>query len=130
MIPRIGQEVTVRVRNSLATHRHLYAAGVVTEFETFTGKVCAPEKWQDPKRTLNLTTGIRSFPIRSLSLDNVVSIDGKRHEAKKTDMTTKTWTVPGSKGNVYTITEVNGQRSCTCVGYSFRRTCKHVIGGK
>ena len=34
--------------------------------------------------------------------------------------------VLGSKGEKYTITEVNGVRQCTCPGYRFRGQCKHT----
>ena len=38
----------------------------------------------------------------------------------------RTWTVKGSKGDEYKITEVNGNLSCTCSGFRFRGDCKHV----
>lgn len=38
----------------------------------------------------------------------------------------RTWTVKGSKGNEYKITDVNGNLSCTCSGFKFRGDCKHV----
>ena len=34
--------------------------------------------------------------------------------------------VLGSKGDKYTITEVDGVRQCTCSGFKFRGSCKHV----
>lgn len=37
----------------------------------------------------------------------------------------KQWTVQGTKSK-YTVTFMNEQYSCTCPGYGFRRTCKHV----
>jgi hypothetical protein len=37
-----------------------------------------------------------------------------------------TWTVTGSKGDEYKITDVNGNLSCTCSGFRFRGDCKHV----
>jgi hypothetical protein len=38
----------------------------------------------------------------------------------------RTWTVKGSKGDEYKITEVNGNLSCTCSGFRFRGDCRHV----
>jgi len=38
----------------------------------------------------------------------------------------QSWTVEGSKGNKYTVT-LNGENwACTCVGYGWRRKCKHI----
>ena len=39
----------------------------------------------------------------------------------------KTYKVPGSAGNVYTITiSENSKINCTCPGFTFRRSCKHT----
>lgn len=34
--------------------------------------------------------------------------------------------VKGSKGDIYKVTELNGNFSCTCSGFRFRGDCKHV----
>ena len=34
--------------------------------------------------------------------------------------------VQGSQGNVYRVTDVNGNLSCTCSGFRFRGDCRHV----
>jgi hypothetical protein len=38
----------------------------------------------------------------------------------------RNWTVAGSKGNAYTVTENNGVWTCTCSGFKFRGQCRHV----
>ena len=38
----------------------------------------------------------------------------------------RTWTVKGSKGDEYKVTELNGNYSCTCSGFRFRGNCKHI----
>ena len=34
--------------------------------------------------------------------------------------------VIGSKGDVYKVTELNGNYSCSCSGFRFRDNCRHV----
>jgi hypothetical protein len=34
--------------------------------------------------------------------------------------------VRGSKGDIYKVTDVNGNLSCTCSGFRFRGDCKHI----
>ena len=34
--------------------------------------------------------------------------------------------VKGSKGDVYYVTEKDGEYRCTCVGFKYHSTCKHI----
>ena len=38
----------------------------------------------------------------------------------------RSWTVKGSKGDEYRVTELNGNYSCTCSGFKFRGQCRHI----
>jgi hypothetical protein len=38
----------------------------------------------------------------------------------------KTWTVTGSKGSTYTVSDIDGKLSCSCSGFQFRGQCRHV----
>lgn len=38
----------------------------------------------------------------------------------------RTWEVKGSKGDNYTVTELDGKWSCTCSGFTFRGRCRHA----
>ena len=47
-------------------------------------------------------------------------------ELKEPEPEGHVWTVKGSKGDEYKITEVNVNLSCTCSGFRFRGDCRHV----
>jgi hypothetical protein len=38
----------------------------------------------------------------------------------------RTWTVKGSKGDEYKVSESGGNFNCSCSGFRFRGACKHV----
>jgi len=38
----------------------------------------------------------------------------------------RVWTVKGSKGDEYKVTESGGNFNCTCSGFRFRGQCRHV----
>ena len=40
--------------------------------------------------------------------------------------TIKTYKIPGSSGNVYTITISKDSVNCSCPGFTYRRRCKHI----
>lgn len=40
--------------------------------------------------------------------------------------TNRTWSVTGSRGDTYTVSEVQGRLMCTCSGFQFRSRCRHV----
>ena len=39
----------------------------------------------------------------------------------------RSWTVIGSKGSEYTVTEQRGQLSCSCTGFKYHGKCKHAV---
>jgi hypothetical protein len=68
---------------------------------------------------------------------NPIGIDLRGRKFKINDVQYKTtvdeevpegrvWVVKGSKGDEYKVSEVAGNYSCTCSGFKFRGSCKHI----
>ena len=100
--------------------------------KTYTGIVVENAKYDDPS-SFRMATGDHSYPIRIISLDHVVSLvdaTGKaadKVESKKNE--TSVWEVKSDsrKGGSYTVTREGNHFSCTCVGYGFRKSCRHIL---
>lgn len=99
------------------------------------GTVLRSEKWDDPD-SFRMTTG-KSYPVVSVvTLRRIMSmeyLDGGTalvSAAPVIDVLTRV--IKGSvskktgEANEYVVTKANGQYSCTCVGFQFHRTCKHI----
>ena len=121
----VGNTVTVKVRNSLYDVRDRYANGYVgPEFNEYTG-IVVHEKWYGDDK-IGLTTDMKHFPVRVLSRTNIVEVMGAKVDYTPVKSSRETITVKGSKGNTYIVTKENGKATCTCPGFGFRKTCKHV----
>jgi hypothetical protein len=115
----------VKVRNPKYDQRHLYSF-YIPEFQIYEGEQVPTFKWAEPG-TICLTTGDSFFPIRQLHPDFIVSIDEKPVEPRKKVEDTRLFQVAGSKGQTYTVTVGPSGKSCTCTGYGFRKSCKHIL---
>jgi hypothetical protein len=104
--------------------RHLYAAGVVKgEFNYYTGTIMR-EKWFAPDE-IGITTGNPDFPFRRIRRERIVDVNGTKFTPPPKVERTE-FKVTGSKGNTYTVIKEGSRATCTCPGYSFRKTCKHL----
>jgi hypothetical protein len=120
-----GDTVTVKVRNALYHARDRYASGVVgAEFREYTGTV-VHEKWYGDDK-IGLTTDVRGFPVRVLNRANIVEVSGAVVDYTPVKRDREVITVQGSKGNTYTVIKEGSKTSCSCPGFGFRKTCKHV----
>ena len=121
----VGNTVTIKVRNALYDVRHRYAnSWVGPEFTEYTGTV-VHEKWYGDDK-IGLTTDVRHFPVRVLSRHNIVEVMGAKVDYTPIKSARETITVQGSKGNTYIVTKENGKMSCSCPGYSYRKSCRHI----
>jgi len=84
------------------------------------------EKWFEADE-IGITTGIASFPFRRIKRERILEVNGAKVKFTppvKVERIERT--VAGSKGNTYTVIKEGSRATCTCPGYSFRKTCKHL----
>lgn len=73
---------------------------------------------------INGTTGKSKIFSRPLGF----SIKGRTFTVlrKVDDLQSNAVAVSGSKGDVYYVTEEDGDWKCTCTGFKYHGTCKHI----
>lgn len=114
--------VTIKVRNHMYAYRNRYAYPI-SEFLTYTGEVIPNPKYVGSDE-ICLTTDDLHFKFRRIRKCDIV---GTATEGVQTPSKVRAWSVPGSKpGSSYSVRFDGKHWSCDCVGFSFRKTCKHV----
>jgi hypothetical protein len=72
----------------------------------------------------HFTGGWQKFVGRKFKLNSVQF----KTDIRPPEPEGRVWEVKGSKGDVYKVTELRGEWSCTCSGFRFRGDCKHIKG--
>ena len=112
----IGQDITISVRSADRLTPKL--------INTYTGKVLPNPRWVGPD-CICLSTGQTQFPFRVIDLDRIIGSGISNTTKQRSD--TETRIVAGTKpGSSYTVTRNGSHWSCTCVGFGFRKDCKHI----
>jgi hypothetical protein len=107
--------ISVKVRNPLWDRRASYAYPI-SEFNYYTGEVVPNPRWCTDDQFC-LATGDIQFPFRVLDKDDVVGMGRK----KKAESKVRTVNVSN-----YLVTIDDKNSSCTCIGFGYRRDCKHI----
>lgn len=79
-----------------------------------------PENYRFPRRVIRKNEIIEIKRFDSNEIVNFTKVEEK----------TKTFQVKGSKGDTYTVKQEGSRFTCTCTGFGFRRTCKHITSVK
>lgn len=127
--PQIGSVIEVVVKRTIPAPVFVpdwNKTVSLDETMTYTGTVAKPFPWTRPDE-FTMTTNIPYFPVRTIRLGSVVSINGVEGE-KVEETDTRVVTVEGSKGNQYfVVIRNNVAESCSCPAFSFRKQrCKHM----
>lgn len=121
--PTVGSAVTVTIRSK---NDFIFRTSDIDE-QVYEGTVVKNFPWQQPG-TFALTGNV-GIPIRVIELKDVFELktaDGSVVAKETVDNSTQTVEVKGSKGDRYIVTKFGNKYSCTCVGFQFRKTCKHI----
>lgn len=125
-IPSVGSKIRVEVENlsPMLTIPNVFPN--IPKTLVYEGTVVRSHHWNKPN-TFNMTTGDIRFPVRTISMQYVINIEYiERAESDRTSPI-RTYQIPGSKGNVYTVTIDGPRMSCTCPQNQFRKQiCKHI----
>jgi hypothetical protein len=111
----------VVVKNPQYAHADRYRFAV-SEFFTYVGESVALKHVGTD--SIALSTGIADFPVRVIPRAWIVSINGAAYTHTSSHSTRRI--VKGSKGEEYVVT-MGAKPSCTCTGFQFRKTCKHIL---
>jgi hypothetical protein len=106
----IGSSVEIRTKHQ----SYLYGEEGKDIYHTYKGEVVVTPRYVDYP-AVALKTGDPDFPLRIIAAR---LIDG--YSEKEVEGTSHAWNT-----GKYLVTKVNGQLSCTCVGFQYHRRCKH-----
>lgn len=113
---------------SVSTSYYRKGAANISDIAQYTGTIVPNPKWLGDDY-LCMTTGESWFPVRMIKKEYIV--ESSAHiPINKPKQNKNVFSVKGSKDQIYTVMREGAQWSCTCVGFGFRRDCKHVAAAK
>jgi hypothetical protein len=114
------------VRNPMYDKRHIYQFHI-DEFDTFYGEQLPLPSWVE-RDSICISAPHLPSKMRIIPKHQITMMDDKHvNFERQVSDTPKTIKIAGSKGAFYTVTVHGAKKTCTCAGFSFRRSCKHII---
>jgi hypothetical protein len=96
---------------------------------TITGVVEKATKFTPPDFVRIVTDFDSPVRIREIPLNRITNLeyaDGRAATKETVDIDTRTWSVEGSRGSRYTVIRTRSSWTCTCSGFQFRKSCRHI----
>lgn len=107
-----------------------YVIGTATVNKTtITGVVEKATKFTPPNFVRIATDFDSPVRVREIPLERIINIehaDGRVAQKTKIQDDTRTWSVEGSRGSKYVVAQTKNSWSCSCPGFQFRKTCRHI----
>lgn len=131
--PRVGEKIKVEVKHTSNLLPKLYPKA--PKSVVYEGQVLRSEDY-DPPGTIRIT-GEGDMPLRVILINRILKWNGVKTDFKPSKTTIASpkvkepkerfVIVKGSKGNKYKVTiDARGNKTCTCTGFGYRRTCRHI----
>lgn len=119
-IPKVGSQVVVTTQ-----YRNVLLGGPEFLLKRTQGVVIAPDKWVGPDEFM-VATGNPQHPKAVIHASRVKNIDYVSGSGTHVKASTRSFRVTSkTTGKSYIVSAVDGKVSCTCTGFSYRKTCKH-----
>ncbi len=96
---------------------------------TITGVVEKATRFTPPDFVRIITDFDSPVRIREIPLNRITNLeyaDGRMAVQEAVKQDTETWSVDGSKGSKYTVVRTRNKWACTCPGFQFRKSCRHI----
>lgn len=96
---------------------------------TITGVVEKATKFTPPDFVRIVTDFDSPVRIREIPLSRVTNleyVDGRLATQEVVKEDTANWSVAGSKGSKYIVIRTKNKWTCTCPGFQFRKSCRHI----
>lgn len=96
---------------------------------TITGIVEKATRFTPPDFVRIVTDFDSPVRIREIPLHRVTNLeyaDGRAATKEAVKEDTATWSVAGSKGSKYNVIRNRNSWTCTCPGFQFRKSCRHI----
>jgi hypothetical protein len=120
ILPEVGAEIRVQVRNPFAA-RQIPPQPEITEYS---GRVLDPYRWLTDREFC--MTGDAAWPTRVMNLGLIEDIEFINGTGTTIDTAAQSWQVAGSRGSTYTVNRIRSGWTCTCAGFQFRKSCRHI----
>jgi hypothetical protein len=123
-IPLVGSVVQVTTKHP----EIFYFSAEKYRLNTITGTVLKSEKWMGPAQ-FSVATGNPNFPVSIIDASNVHKLDvltgsSKKITAQGDERVFKVHSKSTQKDYIVTVKGIKLQ--CTCVGFEYRKHCKHA----
>ena len=122
--PQIGSQVTIKTQYFMPSYHRQDRYAV----EEITGTIVNDFKWLQPNQFV-ISNPKNPSGVSVVSLEKVIEIKDLQGRMAKLALPTddyKEWVITGSKGNEYLVIRVKGKYNCTCPGYTYRKSCRHI----